>query len=86
MPSSLTIEKIKAYCIELDVSNLMAGDGSIGAYIDGKFTTYCKAITWNAQKSMGKKITREKGIRQAMVSLSEFDYLSSSKLTTRTHI
>jgi len=35
---------------------------------------------------MGKKITREKGIRQAMVSLSEFDYLSSSKLTTRTHI
>jgi len=48
--------------------------------IDGKFTTYCKAITWNAQKSMGKKITREKGIRQAMVSLSEFDYLGSSKL------
>jgi hypothetical protein len=52
--------------------------------IDGKFTTYCKAITWNAQKSMGKKITREKGIRAAMVSLSEFDYLSSTKLSTRT--
>lgn len=48
--------------------------------IDGKFTTYCKAITWNAQKSMGKKITREKGIRGSMVSLSEFDYLGSSKL------
>lgn len=48
--------------------------------IDGKFTTYCKAITWNAQKSMGKKITREKGIRASMVSLSEFDYLGSSKL------
>jgi hypothetical protein len=43
--------------------------------IDDKFITYCKAITWNAQKSMGKKITREKSLRSAMVSLSEFDYL-----------
>lgn len=43
--------------------------------IDSKFTTYCKAITWNAQKSLGKKITREKSIRTGMVSLSEFDYL-----------
>lgn len=43
--------------------------------IDAKFTTYCKAITWNAQKSIGKKITREKTIRSGMVSLSEFDYL-----------
>lgn len=43
--------------------------------IDSKFTTYCKAITWNAQKSLGKRITREKSIRTGMVSLSEFDYL-----------
>ena len=45
--------------------------------MDVKFTTYCKAITWNTQKSMGKKITREKGIRSGQVSISEYDYLVS---------
>jgi len=44
--------------------------------IDSKFSTYCKAIVWNGQKSMGKKITREKIIRSGMVSLSEFSHLS----------
>ena len=44
--------------------------------IDSKFTTYCKAIIWNGQKSMGKKITREKSIRTGMVSLSEFEFLN----------
>jgi hypothetical protein len=43
--------------------------------MDSKFATYCKAITWNAQKSLGKKITREKSIRTGLVSLSEYDYL-----------
>ena len=42
--------------------------------IDGKFSVYLKSITWNAQKSMGKKITREKDFRNS-ISLSEFDYL-----------
>jgi hypothetical protein len=46
--------------------------------IDTKFATYCKAIVWNGQKSLGKKITREKAIRNGMVSLSEFDYLQSN--------
>jgi len=46
--------------------------------IDTKFSTYCKAITWNAQKTMGKKITREKDFRTGQVSLSEFEYLSNS--------
>ena len=46
--------------------------------IDSKFATYCKAIVWNGQKSMGKKITREKSIRSGMVSLSEFDYLGGA--------
>ena len=46
--------------------------------IDTKFTTYCKAIVWNGQKNMGKKITREKAIRTGQVSLSEFDYLGAS--------
>ena len=45
--------------------------------MDSKFSTYCKAITWNTQKSMGKKITREKVIRSGQVSLSEYDYLAS---------
>jgi hypothetical protein len=45
--------------------------------IDSKFATYCKAITWNRQKALGKKITREKTIRSNSVSLSEFDYLGS---------
>lgn len=43
--------------------------------MDSKFITYCKAITWNAQKNLGKRITREKSIRTGMVSISEFDYL-----------
>lgn len=45
--------------------------------IDSKFATYCKSIVWNTEKSMGKKITREKAIRNGLVSLSEFDYLGS---------
>lgn len=45
--------------------------------MDAKFTIYCKQIIWNAQKSLGKQITREKPIRSSMVSLSEFDYLGS---------
>ena len=45
--------------------------------IDNKFSTYCKAIVWNGQKSMGKKITKEKSIRTGLCSLSEYDYLGS---------
>ena len=47
--------------------------------IDSKFATYCKAIAWNCQKTLGKKITKEKPIRTGQVSISEFDYLVSSK-------
>lgn len=46
--------------------------------IDTKFITYCKAITWNSKKSLGKKITREKSWRSGLVSLSEFDHLGAS--------
>jgi hypothetical protein len=46
--------------------------------MDSKFYTYAKQIIWNATKSIGKKITREKAIRHGMVSLSEFDYLGST--------
>lgn len=47
--------------------------------IDSKFVTYCKQIVWNAQKSLGKQITREKPFRTGLVSLSSFDYLGSEK-------
>jgi len=43
--------------------------------MDPKFLTYCKAITWNCLKTMGKKITREKAISAGQVSLSDYDYL-----------
>lgn len=45
--------------------------------IDEKFTIYCKAINWNTQKSLGRKITKEKSIRVGVVSLSDYDYLGS---------
>lgn len=46
--------------------------------IDTKFKVYCKAITWNTQKSMGRKITKEKGLRSGQVSLSDYDYLATA--------
>lgn len=46
--------------------------------LDLKFTTYCKQIIWNAQKSLGKRITKEKSWRTGLVSLSDFDYLGAS--------
>ena len=54
-------------------------DKSAPLNLDAKFATYCKAIVWNGQKSMGKKITREKAIRSGMVSLSEYVYLKSGQ-------
>lgn len=47
--------------------------------IDKKFRTYCKQITWNQQKSLGRKITKERSIRSSAVSLSEYDYLGQYK-------
>jgi len=44
--------------------------------IDAKFATYCKAIAWNCQKTLGKKITREKPIRAGSISLSEYEYFA----------
>lgn len=48
-----------------------------GLVIDNKFRTYCKQVVWNKQRNLGKKITKEKSIRSAMCSLSEYDYLGS---------
>jgi hypothetical protein len=48
--------------------------------IDKKFPRYCKAIAWNRQKNLGKKISKERAIRSGMVSLSEHDYLSAGEM------
>jgi hypothetical protein len=45
--------------------------------LDATFKTYCKTIMWNAQKNLGKKITKEKSIRHSIVSLSEFDHVGA---------
>lgn len=45
--------------------------------VDGKFARYCKQITWNQQKSLGKKITKERSLRIGMVSLSQHDHAFS---------
>jgi hypothetical protein len=46
--------------------------------ICAKFATYAKQIIWNAQKALGKHITKEKSWRTGLVSLSSFDYLGST--------
>ena len=45
--------------------------------IDGDVATYVKSCTWNQQRSMGRKITRERSIRVGQVSLNEYDFLCS---------
>ena len=36
----LTLEKIKQECIDIDMTNIDAGDKSIGTYVDGKFIQF----------------------------------------------
>jgi len=71
-------EQLLEKVIEEHVPERMRPSKDRPLQIDNKFTTYCKAITWNCQKSLGKKITREKSLRSGMVSLSEYDYLVST--------
>jgi hypothetical protein len=40
--------------------------------IDAKFSTYCKSIVWNSVKSVGRKITKEKNIRNGLVNYESF--------------
>jgi len=47
--------------------------------IDSRFITYCKSITWNKKKSLGKKISRERSFRSGLVSLSDWDFLAGDK-------
>lgn len=70
-------EKILDKIVKKYVPALDRPDKNQNLKIDSKFSTYCKAIVWNGQKSMGKKITREKSVRSGMVSISEYDYLAN---------
>ncbi len=42
---------------------------------DEKFERYCKANTWNRIKTLGRKITKERSLRNGMASLSNFSHL-----------
>ena len=48
--------------------------------IDKKFSTYCKAIAWNCQKNLGKRISKERTIRSGSVSLSHYEFLQPNLL------
>jgi len=72
-------EKLLEHIVEKCVPNECRPDPNAPLRIDKKFHTYCKAIAWNQQKSMGRKISRERIIRSGQVSLSEFDYLGANK-------
>lgn len=47
--------------------------------IDKEFVTYCKSITWNKKKALGRKITKERSFRSGLVSLSDFDFLAGTR-------
>lgn len=70
-------EKLLIQLLKKNVPKKQHPDRSAKLKMDLKFATYCKSITWNEQKTMGKKITREKNIRANSVSLSEFDFMIS---------
>ena len=65
------LDSIVCKCVPME----LRPDKKAPLKIDKKFTTYTKAICWNQQKSMGRKITRERVIRSGLASLSEYDFL-----------
>jgi hypothetical protein len=67
------LDQIVLKCVPIE----LRPDPKAPLRMDKKFHTYCKAIAWNQQKSMGRKISRERAVRSGQVSLSEFDYLGA---------
>ena len=70
-------EKLLNFIIERIVPQADRPDPKRTLILDKKFMTYCKSIAWNEQKSLGRKISRERTIRSGAVSLSEFSYVGS---------
>ena len=71
-------EKILETLVQKFVPEPERPDRAALLVIDARFAEYCKKITWNQQKTMGKVITRERAWRSGLVSLSEFSYLGSN--------
>jgi len=70
-------EKILEKLVNLTTVKKSKPQKNAGLIMDSKFDTYAKQILWNAQRSLGKKISKERPIRTGQVSLSDFDYLST---------
>lgn len=70
-------EKILEDMIVMHIPENARPDKNQDLKINPQFVTYYKTIIWNKQKNIGKKITKEKAIRNGMVSLSEYEYLGS---------
>jgi hypothetical protein len=70
-------ERILDHIVNRFVPDTERPDKSACLSIDTQFITYCKSVTWNALKTMGKRITREKSWRTGLASLSEYEYLGS---------
>jgi hypothetical protein len=71
-------EKILGVLVRNYVPNKEKPSKKAPLKIGPNFATYCKSITWNQEKYLGKKITREKSIRQGMASISDYEYLAVS--------
>jgi hypothetical protein len=50
-------------------------DVSAKLLVNRKFEIYIKSIIWNATKHIGKKVTKDSGIRIGLVSLSDKDFV-----------
>jgi len=70
-------EKILEKLVNLTTVKKSKPQKNAGLIMDSKFDTYAKQILWNAQRSLGKKISKERPIRTRQVSLLDFDYLST---------
>lgn len=71
-------EKILDHVVEKCVPKNHRPDRRQQLNIDKKFAIYAKAICWNHQRSLGRKITRERAIRCGLVSLSEWGHLKGT--------
>ena len=43
-----------------------------------ELAVYCKSITWNQQRALGRQISKNMGFRNGVVSLSEYSHLGSN--------
>lgn len=71
IPEEKNLEKL----VKLVVAKSQRPSKNSDLIMDSKFDTYAKQILWNAQRSIGKKISKERPLRSGQVSLSDFDYL-----------